>query len=179
MKFGVPNQRPARKVELFPNTPVLTIEIDGGKGTSRAMTLNSKAVEMLGLGENNATIAFAFEDKQVFITNGNQESIPDEYKIRVTKGNPRKISEKRTYTYLSEKIFELDNSVANHLELVKVENPEAVEFNAFELTQMSGSDELTDVKEEVKSIPSVDEMTQAFAEEPIMEAGEFIPSVED
>ena len=117
MKFGIPNQRPKRKPELYPDTPVLTIGIDGGKGTSRAMILNSKAVETLGLGDEDATVLFGFEEGRVFITNGNQDDVPEEHRIRVTKGNPRKISEKRTYTYISEKVFNLDNSVENHLVL--------------------------------------------------------------
>jgi hypothetical protein len=149
MKFGVPSQRVARKVEQFPDTPVLTIGIDGGKGTSRAMTLNKKAVAALGLAENDATVAFAFEDKQVFITNGNQADIPDEYKIRVTKGNPRKISEKRTYTYLSEKVFEVNNDVENHLELKEVVDAEGT-LATFELAILANEEVVEPVAKESK-----------------------------
>lgn len=163
MKFGVPSQRAKRKVELFPETPVLTIGVDGGKGTSRVMTLNTKAVEALGLGEN-ATVAFGFEEKQVFITNGAQEEIPEEHQIRVTKGNPRKISEKRTYTYISEKMFELDNSVENYLELQEVSEADAA-FKSFELVVISSTETVEDVAVEVK---------ETEKEEVVFEAGESL-----
>lgn len=124
MQFGIPTQRRTTKEEKFPGTPVLTIGIDGGKGTSKSMYLNNTAVETLGLSKEGATIAFAFElseNKQdcvsVGITNGNHTAIPDHTRIKVTKGNPRKVSEKRTYEYLSSKAFALDNSIENHFEL--------------------------------------------------------------
>lgn len=124
MQFGIPTQRRTTKEEKFPGTPVLTIGIDGGKGTSKSMYLNNTAVETLGLSKEGATIAFAFElseNKQdcvsVGITNGNHTAIPDHTRIKVTKGNPRKVSEKRTYEYLSSKAFTLDNSIENHFEL--------------------------------------------------------------
>jgi len=169
MKFGVPSQRAKRKVELFPTTPVLTIGVDGGKGTSRVMTLNETAVTMLGLGEN-AVVAFGFEEAQVFISNGGQEGIPEEHQIRVTKGNPRKISEKRTYTYLSEKIFDLDNSIDNHLELKEVVE-DGVAFKSFELVLIAKEStepdgEVIEAKEE--------EVT--FEEEKVMSSEEFSPS---
>lgn len=176
MKFGVPNQRPARKSELFPNTPVLTIGISGGKGTARSMTLNSKAVEVLGLADNDATVAFAFEGVDaVFITNGGQEGIPDEHKIRVTKGNPRKVSEKRTYTFISEKVFQLDNSIENHLELNKVENEDEVVFDAFELKLLSLESKEEEKAEEKTEIPSIDEAIADFEEEAVIPANTFSP----
>lgn len=135
MNFGVPSQRATKKAEKYPNQAVLTVGIDGGKGTSRAMSLNSKAVEALGLPEEGAVVAFGFDVVPAgqenagdctasYIMNGNQEGIPDAIKMRVTKGNPRKISEKRTYEYLSKKAFTLNNSVENEFLLEKVAGEE-------------------------------------------------------
>ena len=78
------------------------------------MYLNSKTEELLGLGKQ-ASVAFSF-DKGIFIANANQDSIPDDYAIKVTKGEPRKVSDKRTYEYIS-KVLGLDNSIENHFKL--------------------------------------------------------------
>lgn len=124
MNFGVPSQRRKGKAEKFPGKPVLTLGIDGGVGTSRKMFLNKAAVERLGLPDEGAVIAFTFDMNEtktecigVNICNANNANIPDYAKIRVTKNNPRSISEKKTYEYISTKAFQLDNSVENHFQL--------------------------------------------------------------
>lgn len=148
MNFGVPNQRTAKKVEKYPDTAVMTLSVYGGKGTSRAMMLNKKAVELLGLPEEGAVVAFGFDVDEagnctgVYLMNGNQSQIPETIKIRVTKGNPRKISEKRTYEYLSEKAFQLDNSIENEFTLESL--PTVGEITRFKLNLMKdGIDELS------------------------------------
>ena len=160
MQFGIPTQRRTTKEEKFPGTPVLTIGIDGGKGTSKSMYLNNTAVETLGLPKEGATIAFAFdlsENKQecisVGITNGNHTAIPDHTRIKVTKGNPRKVSEKRTYEYLSSKAFTLDNSIENHFQLIAnpVSEEGAPEIFTLQLYGVENND--TEVKAEDLSLP--------------------------
>lgn len=114
MNFGVPNQRRKRE-EQFPNASILTLDIDGGKGTSRAMLLNSKAVETLGLDELSS-IFFGFEEDVICIGNAAQAGVPSDIAIKVTKGSPRKVSDKRTYEYIGG-LLELDNAVQNHFQL--------------------------------------------------------------
>ena len=118
MNFGVPNQRRKRE-EKYPDTPVITIDIDGGKGSTRKMYLNDKAIELLGLPENNAMVAFHFpmdNPKNIAIYNGDQAGIPKDICLRVTKTHPRGIGDKKTYQYIS-KVLELDTSVENEFRI--------------------------------------------------------------
>lgn len=119
MNFGVPNQRKTKQPEKYPNTPVLIMGVAGEKGTARTMSLNKEAVKILGLSEEDASVAFSFDKNGVHITNGNHEVIPTKFKIRVTNGDPRRFSEKKTYEYMSSKAFEneLDNSIENEFVL--------------------------------------------------------------
>lgn len=141
MNFGVPTQKVVRKVEKHPETPVLTLGAYKGKGTSYSMFVNKKAVEVLGLPENNATLAFSFDTDEdgnctsVKVLNGSQAGIPDEVKLRVTKGNPRKASERRTYIYIANKAFDLDINVDNEFKLLSVAT-DSNGFESFELVLM-------------------------------------------
>lgn len=155
MNFGVPSQRRKGKVEKFPTRPVLTLGIDGGAGTSRKMFLNKAAVERLGLPEEGAVIAFSFDMNEtqteclaVNVCNANNENIPDYAKIRVTKSNPRSISEKKTYEYISNKTFDLDNSVENHFELIASENETAEGFPILSKLELIVEGSETTTKEE-------------------------------
>lgn len=154
MKFGVPNQK-KRKEEKYPDTPVVTIGIDGGKGTSRTMSFNKKAVELLSLKED-ATVAFSFDDG-IRIMNASQSQVPDNYGIKVTKNTPRRISEKKTYDYIS-KILELDNSVENEFTLkTNVQNPgEPINFSLVSLKEKEDAIEDTSNIIEEEKIESDD-----------------------
>lgn len=141
MNFGVPNQRRKKKEELFPTRPVLTINAMKGTGTARSMTLNTKATELLNLPEEGAVATFSFdvndqtqECENSYIVNANHDNIPDFAKIRVTKGAPRKMSEKRTYEYISEKAFKLDNNVDNHFEIEFSHELEGIKY--FKITPL-------------------------------------------
>ena len=117
MKFGIPNQR-KKRVEKYPENAILTLAVDGGKGTSRAMFINTKGETLLGLSDtSNVAFSFAEDTNDVYILNAKQPGVPEEFGIRVTKALPRKVSDKRTYEYIS-KILELDNTIENHFELV-------------------------------------------------------------
>lgn len=133
MNFGIPKQKVTKKQkELFPDKPVLTItglgkdELGQPSKKSRPMVLNTKAVEVLKLNDN-AKIAFSF-DNGIHILNGENEFIPEEHKLRVTKNYPRKINDKKTVTYIS-KVKNLDNTVDNHFKLVSSESESNKEFN--------------------------------------------------
>lgn len=157
MNFGVPSQRRKGKQERFPNKPVLTLGISGGAGTSRKMFLNKSAVETLGLPEEGAVVAFSFELNEekteclsVSIANGNNDNVPDYARIRVTKSNPRSISQKKTYEYISGKAFQLDNSVENHFHLTTssvIQEEEGAPV-LFTLTLISENTNATDNAEE-------------------------------
>ena len=116
MNFGVPSQR-VKKEEAFPSNAILTVGIDGGKGTSRTMSFNKIASEMLGLGDKSK-VAFSFDPAgEVFIVNTDTVIAAAPNGIRVTKGIPRKVSCKKTYNYLV-KSHHLDTDVENHYELI-------------------------------------------------------------
>lgn len=118
MNFGVPSKK-NRKEEKYPLIPVMTVGIDGGKGTSRTITFNAKAVEILELDEKKATVAFSFDDG-ILVMNGEQPQIPNDYKILVTKVLPRRISHKKTYSFIS-KSLNLDNTIENEFKIERVE----------------------------------------------------------
>lgn len=123
LNFGVPSQRKVRE-EKHPEKPVLTLDaIEGdGVGKARRIILNTYATRMMGINEKaSGNVAFVFDDSdindvKVFIGNGDQQGVPDEHKIRVSKIMPKRISDKRTYEYIT-KVFNLDNSVESELQL--------------------------------------------------------------
>lgn len=118
MQFGIPNQRKTRE-EKYPNTPIMTLGIEGAKGTARTMVFNPKACEKLGLEDDKAIVAFSF-DNGIYVLNGNQQGVPSEHTIKVTKNYPRRISDKKTYEYMS-KVLGLDNSIENEFELKSID----------------------------------------------------------
>lgn len=123
LNFGVPSQRRVRE-EKYPEKPVITLDaIEGdGVGKARRIILNTYATKMMGINEKaSGNIVFVFDDSdindvKIFIGNGDQQGVPDEHKIRVSKIMPKRISDKRTYEYIA-KIFDLDYSVENELQL--------------------------------------------------------------
>lgn len=115
MNFGVPNQRrSSTKVEKYPNIPVATLVI-AEKGKARSILLNEKAVEMLNLPDEDAQVAFSF-DNGITILNADQDNIPEEIKINVTKASPRRFSDKKTYEYII-KSLDLSDEVENEFNL--------------------------------------------------------------
>lgn len=113
--FGVPSQRRSTKVEKY-TTPVATMVIAEEK-KARSILFNEAAVTALGLPEDKAKIAFSF-DGGIFVINGDSDpNIPEEVKINVTKLEPRKVSDKRTYEYIIKKL-ELDDQNENEFDLI-------------------------------------------------------------
>ena len=111
--FGVPSSKRSTKVEKY-STPVATTVIAEEK-KARSIMFNEAAVNALGLGEE-AKVAFSFENG-IFVFNGDDPNIPEEVKINVTKLEPRKISDKRTYEYLL-KSLELTDAQENEFDLI-------------------------------------------------------------
>lgn len=124
MNFGVPNQRRVR-VEKYPDKPVMTLlgYDDTKKGSGRKVEFNKKATELLGLPENNATVAFSFTDDGIFVANGSQSGIPDDYGLRITKTVPRSFSNKSHYEYIV-KVFELDTDIDNEFSISETSRDE-------------------------------------------------------
>lgn len=111
--FGVPSSRRSTKVEKY-STPVATTVIAEEK-KARSIMFNEAAVNALGLKED-AQVAFSFENG-IFVFNGDDPNIPEEVKINVTKLEPRKISDKKTYEYLL-KSLELTDAQENEFDLI-------------------------------------------------------------
>lgn len=162
MNFGVPNQK-QKKEEKYPNLAVATVLIDGGKGTSRAISFNKKACELLKLDEE-AKIAFSF-DKKVLVMNADQSAVPDAYGIKVTKNAPRRISEKKTYQFMS-KMLGLDNTIENEFTL-ELNDDNELGIVAFELKPLVVETEaVADVVDEIQQEQAIDtfEPTQPVEE---------------
>lgn len=136
MQFGIPNQRKTKE-EKYPDTPVLTLDIEGDKGTSRKIFLNESACKLLNLADDKAQIAFSFENG-IFIANAGQSQIPDEYAINVTKNAPRRVSDKKTYEYIA-KVLDLDTSIENEFKLstVEIKDGAPVVFQLISLTNVT------------------------------------------
>jgi len=80
VKFGIPNQRSKKvKIEYLPEHPVMTVCKDEGKGTSKMILFNRKAINMLSEVEDMipATISFSFYENPPLICNTSDLSLPD------------------------------------------------------------------------------------------------------
>lgn len=155
MKFGIPKQGRSKKEEKYPETPVMTMDVEGKKGTARKIIFNNKACELMGLDEKEATVAFSF-DGGIYVANGQQSLIPEDHEIKVTKNSPRRISDKNTYTYIA-KVLDLDTSVENEFKLVSSPIvPSEDEPVVFKL-ELMGSDTLVN---ETKSEVEKDDITE-------------------
>ena len=120
--------------------------------------LNEKALELLGIKNGAATVAFSFENG-IQIMNGDQQGIPAEFKINVTKTPPRKVTHKRTFEYII-KSLELDQTVENEFKLeLNPTNDEGIVTASFK-----SMDSMNDVQvdenttNEIKQANSVDEV---------------------
>lgn len=148
MNFGVPSKN-KKKEEKYPNLAVFTLAIEGPKGTAKTMSFNTKACELLGLAENKAAIAFSFENKIVNVMNAAQVGIPDEYAINVTKTEPRRISDKRTYEYIAE-VLSLDTSIENEFLLDNKSEKNGITF--FGITPLNAIVKEVEAEVEVETI---------------------------
>ena len=108
IQFGIPKQRTTRP-ELFPDTPVVTMQEWEGKGYNKRFVFNKKAVEVMNLEPGLSRINFAFDGDIAYIAKQ-----PGEDSVLV--GKNLSISNKNFYDYIA-KIYNLDSSVDNHLEL--------------------------------------------------------------
>lgn len=151
MIFGVPSQR-KKKEEKYPNTAVATLSPYRGKGTSRTIALNEKAVEVLGLPEEGARVAFSFTDG-IFILNADQQGVPSVYALRVGKTNSS-VSDKKTYEYISTQL-NLNNSVENEFSLEQ--STTEAGLTVFEFKAM--------VENEVKDAPEVENIVEDIIED--------------
>lgn len=139
MNFGVPNQRRmTTKVEKYPNTAVATLAI-AEKGKGRKIYFNEKAATLLGLPEEDATVAFSF-DNGIWITNGNNPNIPEEVKLHISKSIPRRLSDKKTFDYII-KTNDLNDQMENEFQLVERVIDGITGFD-WQLMQTTGEQEL-------------------------------------
>ena len=152
MNFGVPSQK-RQKVEKYPNDAVMTIVgYTGQKGAGRKIEFNSTASEKLGFTDDKAEVAFSF-DGGLFVANANQQGIPSEHAIKVTKNSPRKISDKRTYEYII-KTQGLDETLDNEYFLSQTIQNGITLFKATLVAELqsSQSDEGNDVDAEFEAV---------------------------
>jgi len=173
MNFGVPSQRVKREEE-FPNNAILTIGIDGGKGTSRQMSFNKLASDVLRL-DDKSQVAFSFNPDtcEAYLVNTDIVKAAASNGIRVTKGTPRKISHKKTYNYFT-KLQSIDTSVENHFELILSDEHDGV-FNILPFVNADISSAMKALDEDIvddtvnaahafnSQIQDIPEMSGAFA----------------
>lgn len=99
MQFGVPSKR-KKKVEKYPNTPVITLPGISGKGKSRRLEFNNEAFRALGLQfKESNEIAFSLEPTDLsenLILNANKFS--SGANLKVTKQGA--VSNKKHYDEL-------------------------------------------------------------------------------
>jgi len=178
MEFGVPNQRrTTAKVEQFPNTAVMTLCEAGGKGTSRKISFNRKAIETLGLPETNPMVAFSFPTGEVpRVLNADQANVPNEYGIKVTKAGT--ISHKRTFDYITS-TNGLTNDVEHNFELTAEADSNGVVNFSFSLMNGPANVEAENVADVDANDVAADTAEPAFtAGEGAQAFGSFDPIAE-
>ena len=116
--------------------------------------LNKKAVELLGLPNEGATVALSFSDN-IFIANGNQAEIPEHHRIRVTKSGLRKFSDKKVYDYIVN-LLKLDDTAENEFQLSSV-NRVVGEPVVFEMSLIKEDIKYENNEENIEEIEIVDE----------------------
>lgn len=87
---GVPKTQ-NRKVELYPDTAVMTVSYTGEKGAGRKFSFNTKATELLSLEENSA-IAFDFNAKAI-------ANVDFESAFTVSKNKPYSFNDRKLFEY--------------------------------------------------------------------------------
>ena len=117
VKWGVPSQARAKKVEKY-NTPVVTMVALEKKGASRKFVFNKAAREALKLTGGDSHIGFGFlpEDKTILIANFKKETGTT---FTVTKSFS--VRDKRTYEYIG-KLLGFDTAIDNELHFNITEN---------------------------------------------------------
>ena len=93
ISFGIPKREVVNK-ELFPENPVLTLELVQDKGFNRRFSLNQSALELLQVIPGTSKVGFAFdsENNKVYIAKLDSED-------SVAVGKNRAFSNKRYYLY--------------------------------------------------------------------------------
>lgn len=136
IRFGIPKKEVVNK-EMFPDTPVLTMERVEDKGFNRRFTLNKKSLELLDINPGEDSIAFAFDgiNEKVYIANVDAED-------SVLVGKNKAFSNKKYYEYIT-KFKQLDSNNNNYFELT---NPtDILGITSYELVQISANTESNEV----------------------------------
>lgn len=126
--FGIPKRQSENK-ELFPDTPVLTMELVKEKGFNRRFSLNQTAVETLGIIPGVSSVIFAFneEESKVYIAKHSTED-------SLLVGKNKAFSNKRYYDFIA-KVKALNESEDNYFELM---NPKTLgDVTVYELVKVS------------------------------------------
>ena len=97
--FGIPKREVVNK-ELFPDNPVVTLELVQDKGFNRRFSLNQAALELLQVIPGNSSVGFAFDpdSKKVYIAKLNSED-------SIAVGKNRAFSNKRYYEFHYKDLF--------------------------------------------------------------------------
>lgn len=136
IRFGLPKKEVVNK-EMFPDTPVLTMERVEDKGFNRRFILNKKALELLNIVPGVDKIAFAFDgiNEKIYIA-----KLDSEDSIVVSKN--RAFSNKKYYEYIT-KFKQLDSGKDNYFELTNF--VDILGVTSYEIVPISENKELTKI----------------------------------
>lgn len=111
MHFGVPSKI-NKKIDKYPNTPVITLHPVEGKNSNRKIELNKKAFEILNFSENEINeIAFSFNPSNLnenLIINANSFDSGSNLKIKKN----RSVANKRHYNEIKNRFNIEDKDIA-------------------------------------------------------------------
>ena len=200
--FGRPKQSKVskKKTELFPETPVLTMDIVDvhKKGVGRKFLINDKAFEMLDCykinsdgSEHNTKLSYASNIKTLdnpsgkdkgnesyFICINNGESILENAPtFNITK-TAHSFSSKELYDILVER-YDLGTTKQIHFKLEKVNNSELpVDLYQLEVYDSVAKEDISEVPGELEMNPVYRETINGEAEELVKRGDEIQENVE-
>ena len=174
MLFGVPNRKVVSvEKEQFPNNAIITLLPFKGKGTSRSICFNKKALEDLGLSFENAEIpaqvSFSFDtiNHKVFVANTTSLTGVSEVKVAKTSMSA---SDKKYF----EAIRKHFNSSLEET-LILEAKPSGEEFNNCPVLELTVYGELEST--EPQPVEENFEKAEAVAEELEVEAPEYLEQI--
>jgi hypothetical protein len=160
LKFGVPTKARSTKEEKYPNTAVITMLEHKGKGTAKKFELNKKASEILGVNEDEASVAISFMEGKVYMVKANGS---EEESYKLTKNSPKSFSNSKVYDYFH-KFLNLNTSQDNEFLVTEVSDSSYGEGKIYELSSMFTENNQEESTEEVEQLPEVQEAELATVE---------------
>jgi len=141
LNLGIPKQRKPRAKELFPDTEVMTMELDKGKRFGKRFNLNSKALDALefDLTKEDQQIAFSFEGDLVMLVNVSGKGLDSDAVLKLSQKGT--FLDSKSFSHIA-KVLELDTSKDTYFEFMdNVQHDEDLDANWVPLMLMEVSEE--------------------------------------